>query len=44
MKTAYLIDSDWVIHPLNGHEAITQRLPDLQSESLELSVVALAEV
>jgi tRNA(fMet)-specific endonuclease VapC len=44
MKTAYLIDSDWVIHHLNGHEAITQRLQDLQAEGLGLSVVALAEV
>jgi predicted nucleic acid-binding protein len=44
MKTAYLIDSDWVIHHLNGHEAITQRLQDLQAAGLGLSVVALAEV
>lgn len=44
MKTAYLIDSDWVIHHLNGHEAITRRLQDLQAEGLGLSVVALAEV
>jgi hypothetical protein len=44
MKTAYLIDADWVIHHLNGYEAITQRLQDLRIKGLGLSVVALAEV
>jgi predicted nucleic acid-binding protein len=44
MTTTYLVDSDWVVHHLNGHPAIIQRLQDLQPESLGLSVVALAEL
>jgi tRNA(fMet)-specific endonuclease VapC len=44
MTIAYLIDSDWVIHHLNGHNAITQRLQGLHAEGLGLAVVALAEV
>ena len=44
MTIAHLIDTDWVIHHLNGHAAIQQRLQDLQPEGLGLSVVALAEV
>jgi hypothetical protein len=38
MTIAYLIDTDWVIHHLNGHAAITQRLQALQPEGLGLSV------
>jgi predicted nucleic acid-binding protein len=44
MNIAYLLDADWVIHHLNGHDAITERLQGLHAEGLGLSVVALAEV
>lgn len=44
MNIAYLIDADWVIHHLNGHDTITQCLQGLHSEGLGLSVVALAEL
>ena len=44
MNLSYLLDADWVIHHLNGHAAIIQRLQDLQAEGPGLSVVALAEV
>jgi len=44
MSIAYLVDTDWVIHHLNGHPAITQRLQDLRGEGLGLSVIALAEL
>ena len=44
MTLTSLVDTDWVIHHLNGHAAIQQRLQDLQPEGLGLSVVALAEV
>jgi len=44
MTIAYLIDTDWVIHHLNGHAAIIERLQALQLEGLGLSVVALAEL
>ena len=44
MTVAYLVDTDWVIHHLNGHPTITQRLQDLHREGLALSVVGLAEL
>src|SRR5262249_61009166 len=44
MTIAYLIDTDWVVHHLNGHAAIIQRLQALQPEGLGLSVIALAEL
>ena len=44
MNIAYLVDTDWVIHHLNGHQAIIERLQDLHHEGLGLSVVALAEL
>ena len=44
MTIAYLVDTDWVIHHLNGHHVITQRLQDLHREGLGLSVVGLAEL
>lgn len=40
----YLIDTDWVIHHLNGRLDIIQRLQALQAEGLGLSVAALAEL
>ncbi len=40
----YLIDTDWVIHHLNGRLDISQRLQALQPEGLGLSVIVLAEL
>ncbi len=44
MSLTYLIDTDWVIHHLNNHTAVVERLQALQPEGLGLSVVALAEL
>ncbi len=44
MTMHYLIDTDWVIHHLNGRLDIIQRLQALQPEGLGLAVVALAEL
>lgn len=44
MNIAYLIDTDWAIHHLNGNTAISERLEALQAEGLGFSVVALAEL
>jgi tRNA(fMet)-specific endonuclease VapC len=44
MTVAYLIDTDWVIHYLNGHPAIVERLEELQEQGLALSVISLAEL
>lgn len=40
----HIVDTDWVIHYLNGREAITQRLQALQPDGLALSIVSLAEL
>ena len=40
----YLIDTDWVIHHLNGRPDIIQRLQALQAEGLGLAVIVLAEL
>jgi tRNA(fMet)-specific endonuclease VapC len=44
MKPTYLVDTDWVIHYLNGHAGIVRRLDELKERGLALSVVSLAEI
>lgn len=44
MTMQYLVDTDWVIHYLNGHPGITKRLDELQEAGLGLSVISLAEL
>ncbi|ETW94438.1 MAG: hypothetical protein ETSY2_49815 [Candidatus Entotheonella gemina] len=44
MTITYLIDTDWVIHYLNGRNDIVDRLHTLKSDGLGLSVIALAEL
>lgn len=44
MTTRYLVDTDWIIHWLNGHPAIGRRLEALRPEGLALSVISLAEL
>jgi tRNA(fMet)-specific endonuclease VapC len=44
MKPTYLVDTDWVIHYLNGHPGIVRRLDELKERGLALSVVSLAEI
>lgn len=39
----YLVDTDWVIHYLNGHREIVARVQDL-SPDIALSVISLAEL
>jgi len=40
----YLVDTDWVIHYLNGHPAIVARIQTLSSEGIAMSVISLAEL
>jgi tRNA(fMet)-specific endonuclease VapC len=40
----YLLDTDWVIHWLHGHEKIQRRLVELREQGLALSAVSLAEL
>jgi hypothetical protein len=44
MKPTYLIDTDWVIHYLNGQPGIVGRLGALKERGLAVSVVSLAEI
>ncbi len=44
MIPQYLVDTDWVIHYLNGRADIVNRLRDLRPDGLGLSVIALAEL
>jgi tRNA(fMet)-specific endonuclease VapC len=44
MKPTHLVDTDWVIHYLNGHPGIVQRLDELKERGLALSIVSLAEL
>ena len=44
MKISYLLDTDWVIHYLNGHEKIVKKLMSLRKEGLAISVISLAEL
>ena len=44
MTLRYLIDTDWVIHYLNGRDDIVRRLGELQPQGLGLSVISLAEL
>jgi tRNA(fMet)-specific endonuclease VapC len=40
----YLVDTDWVIHYLNGHSEIVAHLQDLSPQGIALSLISLAEL
>jgi tRNA(fMet)-specific endonuclease VapC len=40
----YLIDTDWVIHYLNGNKNIREKISQCKSEAMGISVIVLAEV
>jgi predicted nucleic acid-binding protein len=40
----YLVDTDWVIHYLNGHPEIVARVQEFSAEGIGLSLVSLAEL
>jgi tRNA(fMet)-specific endonuclease VapC len=44
MTLRYLVDTDWVIHYLNGHPDIAARLSARFEQGLALSVISLAEL
>jgi tRNA(fMet)-specific endonuclease VapC len=44
MKFTYLIDTDWIIHYLNGSRNIVSKLRSLEKEGFAISVVSLAEL
>jgi tRNA(fMet)-specific endonuclease VapC len=44
MTAKYLVDTDWVIDHLNGHEAVCRRLAECARNGLAISIVSLAEL
>ena len=40
----FLVDTDWVIHYLNGNEAVRQRLDNCRVYGVGVSVITLTEV
>lgn len=44
MMSSYLIDTDWIIHYLNGQRDIVNRLVELRKEGLAISVISLASL
>ena len=40
----YLVDTDWVIHYLNGDHSIRERLDEVRDEGVAVSIVTHAEV
>jgi tRNA(fMet)-specific endonuclease VapC len=44
MTLGYLVDTDWTIHWLHGHEQIQLRMTELRERGLALSAVSLAEL
>ena len=44
MNPSYLVDTDWVIHYLNGQSAIVSKLQELQGRGLAVSLISLAEL
>src|SRR3989339_1583160 len=44
MIPSYLIDTDWIIHYLNGQRETVKRLVSLRKEGLAISIISLAEL
>jgi len=44
MNLSYLIDTDWIIHYLNGNKEVVERLISLKKEGLSISVISLGEL
>jgi len=44
MKLSYLIDTDWIIHYLNGYKEVVKKLSSLRNEGLAISIISLAEL
>lgn len=44
MKPSYLVDTDWIIHYLNGHQGIIEKIESLERGGLAASVISVAEL
>jgi tRNA(fMet)-specific endonuclease VapC len=44
MKLSHLIDTDWIIHYLNGNKGIIEKIRSFEKKGLAVSVISLAEL
>ena len=44
MRPLYLVDTDWIIHYLNGNKGIVEKIESLEKDGLTVSVVSVAEL
>jgi len=44
MKPSYLVDTDWIIHYLNGNKGIVEKIDALEKDELAASVISVAEL
>ncbi|MFI5399167.1 MAG: type II toxin-antitoxin system VapC family toxin [Candidatus Binatia bacterium] len=44
MSARYLLDTDWVIHYLNAHPGIVQRVDAYRSDGIGVSIATVAEL
>ena len=44
MKLSYLVDTDWIIHYLNGNRGIVEKIESLEKDGLAASVISVAEL
>lgn len=44
MSPSYLIDTDWIIHYLNGTERVVGKLLSLREQGLAVSIISIAEL
>jgi len=44
MTLSYLVDTDWIIHYLNGNRKVVEKLGSLKDEGLSVSIISLAEL
>jgi len=44
MKPSYLVDTDWIIHYLNGNKGIVEKIESLEKDGLAASVISVAEL
>lgn len=40
----YIIDTDWVIHWLNGRRDVIEHIKGLEKEGLSISIISMAEI
>ncbi|MDP2918609.1 MAG: type II toxin-antitoxin system VapC family toxin [Dehalococcoidia bacterium] len=43
-QPSYLVDTDWIIHYLNGHRKIVSKVKSLKKDGLSISIISLAEL